>query len=159
MILVKRMNDDYPLYRFGRIAPALCGLAVACVVSAPDVQAQISGYGRSSAPISGGTGISATPANPFPPMPGTYVPAHKALDGKACISVHPSTRPQIINPKIIDQIVTVNNSCNQSIKVQVCYAGRSDCITVSLSGNQKLQRTLGIAAGSTSFRYEYRELF
>jgi hypothetical protein len=102
--------------------------------------------------------MSPVPANPYPPMQGTYVPAHKGLDGTTCISVRSSTRPQIANPKIIDQIVTVNNSCGQSIKVQVCYAGSSDCIIVSLNGNQKLQRILGIA-GSTSFRYEYRELF
>ena len=67
--------------------------------------------------------------------------------------------PQIVNPKIMDQIVIVNNVCGQSIRVQVCYAGRPDCIEVSLNGYQKLQRTLGIAAGSTNFRYEYRELF
>jgi hypothetical protein len=92
-------------------------------------------------------------------MQGTYAPAHKGPDGATCITVRPSTRPQIINPKIIDQIVTVNNSCGQFIKVQVCYAGSSDCIEVSLNGYQKLQRTLGIDPGSKNFRYEYRELF
>jgi hypothetical protein len=92
-------------------------------------------------------------------MEGTFAPNHKSPDGKACISIHPSAQPQKINPKIIDQIVMVNNSCGQSIKVQVCYAGSSDCIIVSLIGYQKLQRILGIAAGSTIFRFEYRELF
>ena len=151
------MNQNASL-RTDHVARLLYSLAVVCLICTPSAHAQVSGYGRSSAPISGGTGVSPTPANPYTPMQGTYAPAHKGLDGTPCISVRPSTRPQIANPKIIDQIVTVNNSCGQSIKVQVCYAGSSDCINVSLNGNQKLQRILGIA-GSTSFRYEYRELF
>jgi hypothetical protein len=92
-------------------------------------------------------------------MPGTYAPAHKAMDGTPCISVHPSSHPQTVNPKIMDQIVIVNNVCGQSIKVQVCYAGSSNCIIVPLNGYQKLQRVLGIAANSASFRFEYRELY
>jgi hypothetical protein len=59
----------------------------------------------------------------------------------------------------MDQIVIVNNVCGQSIKVQVCYAGSSNCIIVPLNGYQKLQRVLGIAANSASFRFEYRELY
>ncbi|WGD50674.1 hypothetical protein QA641_34575 [Bradyrhizobium sp. CB1650] len=92
-------------------------------------------------------------------MEGTYAPNHKTLDGKLCISVHPLTHPQTINPKIIDQIVVVQNICGQSIRVRVCYAGSTDCIEVALAGYQKLQRVLGIAAGSTNFQFEYRELY
>lgn len=153
------MNHDYTSRHFGHVSRMTCSLALGTLVLASGAQAQVVGYGRSSAPMYGGTGVSPTPANPFPPMKGTYAPSHKSADGTACISVHPSTRPQIINPKIIDQIVTVNNTCGQSINVQVCYVGSSDCITVALSGYQKLQRILGISAGSTSFRYEYRELY
>lgn len=93
------------------------------------------------------------------PMEGTYAPNHKTPDGKLCISVNPLTHPQTMNPKIIDQIVLVQNICGESIRVQVCYAGSSDCIVVPLAGYQKLQRTLGVAAGSTSFQFEYRELY
>jgi len=153
------MNHDFTSRHFGHVSRMTCSLALGTLVLASAAQAQVVGYGRSSAPMYGGTGVSPMPANPFPPMKGTYAPSHKAPDGTACISVHPSTRPQIINPKIIDQIVTVNNTCGQSINVQVCYVGSSDCITVTLSGYQKLQRILGISAGSTSFRYEYRELY
>src|SRR5262249_19755446 len=140
------MNIDYPSRRFAHVSRISCGLVLATLLCASAAQAQSVGFGRSSAPMYGGTGVSPMPANRFPPMKGTYAPAHKAPDGTACISVHPSTHPQVINPKIIDQIVTVNNSCGQSINVQVCYTGSSDCITVALSGYQKLQRILGISA-------------
>jgi hypothetical protein len=153
-----RMSDNHLPGYICRIAGILCGLTIALPALAPGVRAQVSGYGRSSAPITAGTGVSAAPTNPFPPMQGTYAPAHKAMDGTPCISVHPSSHPQIVNPKIIDQAVIVSNVCGQSIKVQVCYAGNSDCIVVSLSGYQKLQRVLGIG-NSNAFRFEYRELY
>jgi hypothetical protein len=134
------------------------GLIIGSLLFATHVHAQVTGFGRSSAPIYGGTGIAAQPASPFQPMQGTFAAAHKTSDGKPCISVSPSARAQAVNPKIIDQVVLVNNVCGQPIKVQVCYPKSSDCITVALEGFQKLQRILGIGS-SPAFAYEYRELF
>lgn len=133
-------------------------IAVTLSLFATQVGAQVSGFGRSSAPISGGVGIVSRPASPYPPLPGTFADRHKTPDGKPCIMVNPSGRAQIVNPRIIDQVITVSNICGQSIKIQVCYAGSSDCIVVPLEGYQRLQRVLGIAS-STVFKYEYRELF
>lgn len=131
-------------------------LFIALAIANRSAQAQL---GKTTAPVYGGTGVATQRPNAFQGMSGTYAPPHKTTDGRACIEVHPMTRPQIINPKIIDQIVIVNNVCGQSIKVQVCYAGSSDCIIVPLVGYQRLQRVLGIGSGATSFRYEYRELY
>jgi hypothetical protein len=131
-------------------------LLIALAISGRSAQAQL---GRTTAPVSGGTGVASQPPNAFQGMTGTYAPPHKTPDGRACITVHPMTRAQIVNPKIIDQIVIINNICGQSIKVRVCYAGSNDCINVPLGGYERLQRTLGVGAGSTSFRYEYRELY
>jgi len=133
-------------------------VAASLLLCATRVEAQVSGYGRSSAPLYGGIGMATRPANPYPPMQGTFADYHRTPDGKPCISVNPSVHPQIINPKIIDQIVIVNNICGQSIRVQVCFADSSDCIIVPLEGYQRLQRVLGIST-TTVFKYEYRELF
>jgi hypothetical protein len=134
-------------------------VAIISWLLAATANAQVSGYGRTSPPMYGGSGISARPASPFRPMEGTFAPSHKTPDGKPCISVHPLTQHQIINPKIIDQNVIVQNICGQSIRVQVCYAGSSDCIVVPMAGYQRLQKVLGVASGSTTFQYEYRELY
>lgn len=144
-------RTDVPRYLFARWL-----VAVPLIMASP-AQAQTSG-GKASAPMYGGSGIAARPSNPFLPMNGTFAGTHKTTDGRACISVHPTAHAQTVNPKIIDQIVLVENICGQSIRVQVCYAGSSDCIVVPLTGYQRLQRTLGVALGSTTFRYEYREL-
>ncbi|WBL80305.1 hypothetical protein I3J27_07750 [Bradyrhizobium xenonodulans] len=116
------------------------------------------GFGKKTAPIYGGTGIATQAANPFQGMSGTFAQAHKTPDGRACISVHPTTRPQMVNPKIIDQVVIVSNVCGQSIKVEICFAGSTDCIIVAMAGYQKVQKILGVASGSATFRYEYHEL-
>ena len=137
---------------------AIC-VAIASSLLATTADAQISGFGRTSPPMYGGSGISTRPSSSIRPMEGTFAPNHTTADGKLCISVNPLTHPQANNPKIIEQIVLVQNICGQSIRVRVCYAGSSDCIVVPLAGYQKLQRLLGIAAGSTNFQFEYRELY
>ena len=149
------MCDDQSTWSCSYLA--IC-VAVLSSLLATKADAQISDFGRTSPPMYGGSGMSTRPSSSTRPMEGTYAPNHKTLDGKLCISVHPLARPQIINPKIIDQSVVVQNICGQSIRVRVCYAGSSDCIVVPVRGYQKLQRVLGIAAGSTNFQFEYREL-
>ncbi|MGY4344827.1 hypothetical protein ACVWXM_001291 [Bradyrhizobium sp. GM7.3] len=137
---------------------AIC-VAIASLLLATTADAQISSFGRTSPPMYGGSGISTRPSSSVRPLEGTFAPNHTTVDGKLCISVNPLTHPQANNPKIIEQIVLVQNICGQSIRVRVCYAGSSDCMVVPLAGYQKLQRLLGIAAGSTNFQFEYRELY
>ena len=137
----------------------LLGLSIPFLLLATPARPQVLGYGRSSAPVYGGTARAALPKNPFPPMRGTYEESHKTSDGKPCISVSATSRHQVVNPIIIDQIVTVTNICGQPIRVQVCYIKSSDCIIVPLQAYQRLERILGIDSVSTDFSYEYRELF
>ena len=135
----------------------LRSVAIVLLLLPIPVFAQVLGYGKSSAPVYGGTGRMAPPTPA--PLLGTFQERHKAADGKPCISVAPISRPQIVNQKINDQIVVVSNVCSQPIKVQVCYIKSSDCIVVALQSYQKLERVLGISSGSSEFRFEYRELF
>lgn len=151
-----KMHDNRSRRSDGYVA--IC-VAIASSLLATTADAQISGFGRTSPPMYGGSGISTRPSSSIRPMEGTFAPNHTTVDGKLCISVNPVTHPQANNPKIIEQIVLVQNICGQSIRVRVCYAGSSDCIVVPLAGYQKLQRLLGIAAGSTNFQFEYRELY
>src|SRR4051794_7920876 len=97
-----------PIGRSGK-RTILGGLLILSLLFETPALAQVLGYGRSSAPIYGGTGRAAQPANPFAPMPGTYEESHKTPDGRPCISVAPTSRSQIVNPKIINQIVIVSN--------------------------------------------------
>jgi len=122
------------------------------LLAPPPASSQSLPIGKSSSPIMGGNGLADRPSNPF-----LASGNHKTPDGRLCISIHPTSRLQA-NKKIFDQDVLVENICGQSIRVQVCYAGSTDCIVVPLSGYQRLQRTLGVSAVSGNFRYEWREL-
>ena len=134
-------------------------IIVALSLVPTQVRAQISAFGRSSAPLVGGTpGMPPPPVNPFSTIKGAFAPSHTTPSGKACISIHPSVVPQVANPHIVNHQVLVSNVCGQSIKVQVCYFRSSGCIIVTVNGYQKLDRTLGISPGLDQFRYEYREL-
>ena len=126
---------------------------------AMQAQAQVSGFGRSSAPIVGGTGAFPPPPSTSFATKGNFAPMHKTPSGELCIKVNPSVVPQAVNSKIVNHIVLVGNVCGVPIKVQVCYYQSTSCITVALNGYQKLARTLGVSPASmTDFRYEYREL-
>jgi hypothetical protein len=122
---------------------------------AAQAQAQVSPFGRLSAPTVGGTGAH---PNPFSTLQGNFAPTHKTASGQACITVHPSAVHQIANPNIVNHMVLVVNGCGQSIKVQVCYYQSTSCIIVAVNGYEKIERTLGIASGLTDFRFEFREM-
>jgi len=127
---------------------------------AMQAQAQVSGFGRSSAPVVGATrGVPPPPSNSFSTIKGNFAPMHKTPSGELCIAVHPSVARQAVNSNIVNHVVLVTNVCGVSIKVQVCYYQSTSCITVALNGYQKISRTLGVSPASmTDFRYEYREL-
>ena len=143
----------------GRIRIAFFLGVILLVMLESGVQAQGLGSGRTTAPIIGSMGMTPAPPDRFQSMNGIFAPNSKTPDGKLCIKINASAHPQIVNPKIIDQIVIVENICSQAIRVQVCYVGSTDCIIVPLAGYQRLQRLLGISANTTAFSYEFRELF
>jgi hypothetical protein len=128
-------------------------------VFSTQVRAQTSAFGRTSAPIYGGTTrLPLPPANSFSTSKSGSGGTHTTSSGQACIKIHPSVAPQRPNPKIVNHEVLVVNGCGQTIKVVVCYYQTSNCINVSVGGYQKLERTLGVAPASMAdFRYEYRE--
>jgi hypothetical protein len=134
-------------------------LALAALPLATAAHAQIPGSGATSAPTIGGTlGAPPPPVNPFAAS-GSYLPIQKGPTGLPCIKVDAFAKPQTINKAIIDHQVIVTNSCGKTIKVRVCYHKKTDCIVVVTNGYSRLQRTLGISAGESDFRYEFRELY
>jgi hypothetical protein len=144
---------------FGSKAIVFSAIIIAITFFAAEVRAQVSGFGRTSAPTVGGTGgLPAPPNNPFSTIKGNFIPPHRTPNGQSCITVNPSVVAQAGNANIVNHMVLVGNICGQTIKVQVCYYQSSGCIVVTVNGYQKLSRTLGISSGTKDFRYEFREL-
>ena len=132
---------------------------VAVISFSPNSFGQTSAFGQWSSPVIGGTsGMPPPPKNSFS-MTGSFVAGHKTAGGQSCISISGFVQPQIVNSYIFDHQVRINNACGQTIKVQVCYYKRSSCISVTVKGYEKTERTLGISPGAKDFRYEFREFF
>ncbi|MGY0575841.1 hypothetical protein ACTGJ9_036380 [Bradyrhizobium sp. RDM12] len=142
-----------------RLSRLLVLFAVFLAVATLPSKAQLSSLTPTTAPIFGGTaGLPAPPANPFVLPGANFIPIHKGPSGVPCIRVTGISRPQTVNPHIIEQMVTAVNSCPKMIKLQVCYFKSKDCIAVTVNGSSSVQTTLGITSGIMDFRYEYREL-
>lgn len=87
------------------------------------------------------------------------VPVHKNPSNVICLSATALSRQQIINPNIYENIVLFKNVCSQPIKVSLCYFGKSNCLTPSISAYRRQEFLLGLSTGTKDFRFQYRELF
>jgi hypothetical protein len=84
---------------------------------------------------------------------------HLGPTGKLCLNLQGSAKPQTINPKIFEHLVTVTNSCGQTIRVKICYHDTESCITVDAPPWGREARVLGIFPALKEFRYDYTEKF
>jgi hypothetical protein len=106
------------------------------------------------------------------------VKVHSDPYGKRCISVAAFARPKTDFRKIFgaelsahssgagdsksqnyEHIVSAQNRCSQSIKLKVCYLGSRSCLLVDVPPYGQQQASLGIATGTSAFRYQYTEQF
>jgi hypothetical protein len=117
--------------------------------------------GTQSAPIIGQTGG----ITPLPSLPNfgsslTGVPQrHYTAAKTACVKVTGFSRPQTVNPKIFDNLLTITNDCGQTIGLQACYYQGKGCLDLDIQGYARKEIILGIQFNGREFRYEYREKF
>ncbi|TPQ30228.1 hypothetical protein C2U70_27185 [Bradyrhizobium guangdongense] len=84
---------------------------------------------------------------------------HRNAAGKPCIQISASSRDETINPKIKEHIISATNSCNQRIKMKVCYYRTQNCVPLEIAAYDRKETVLGIFPSLTQFRYEYSEQF
>jgi hypothetical protein len=82
---------------------------------------------------------------------------HKDFAGKPCLLVNGLAQPQIIDPNLYDDVITVTNNCPQRIAMQVCYYQSEDCIPMDVPGYGRKEAILGTLPSTTGFRFEFRE--
>ena len=81
------------------------------------------------------------------------------MGGKPCITVSGVTKPQIINPDIMEHWVSATNSCGRRIKLHICYYGTQHCVEVDAPPWERKDVVLGIFPALREFRYQYTEQF
>jgi hypothetical protein len=83
---------------------------------------------------------------------------HKNPSGQACVMVHAIAQPQMVNPKIFDHILVMENGCNSPIGLNLCYYQSKTCIHTTITAYSRRQQVLGISPEG-SFRFSYTEDF
>ncbi len=84
---------------------------------------------------------------------------HRDFTGAPCLAVSGSAQPQIIDPDLSDDVITVTNSCPQQIALRVCYYESEDCVPMDVPGGERKEAVLGSSPSATGFRFEFREKF
>jgi hypothetical protein len=84
---------------------------------------------------------------------------HRDYAGKPCLNIGGYARPLAPSSKVFDHVVEANNSCSQSLRVQICYYKSQQCIDMQIPGRTRKEAVLGTTGGTKDFRYEFRERF
>ncbi|MDQ8727639.1 hypothetical protein [Bradyrhizobium sp. LHD-71] len=111
---------------------------------------------RLSVEVTGGT--TEVARDRFAAAAGTALTAslHSGPTGKKCLTVAPQAKSQKINPAIYDHILSLENTCAQTIRIRACYFNTTRCTIMSVGGYRRELHNLGIFP-SKDFRYAYRE--
>lgn len=73
--------------------------------------------------------------------------------GRPCLDVEAGARRQMVNPDVLDHVVSLKNICLRKVKVRVCYINSDRCKEVELLSNKREDVTLGAMKGIGYFRY------
>jgi hypothetical protein len=84
---------------------------------------------------------------------------HRDLTGKPCLNIAAISRAHVINPKLFDHVIAIDNHCSQLIKVRVCYSGSEHCIPLDVTSHGRKEAVLGTMPSMPQFRYDFKEQF
>lgn len=73
--------------------------------------------------------------------------------GRPCLDIEAAARREVVNPDMLDHIVSIKNNCPKTIKVKVCYFNSDQCTDVELRPYKRADTTLGAMRGINYFRY------
>jgi len=87
------------------------------------------------------------------PAEHSNLPVVRDALGRPCLDVEATSRPHVVNRDMIDHIVSVNNKCNRSIQVKVCYFQTDNCKEFRIQNYGRVDSILGTMNKSSLFRY------
>jgi hypothetical protein len=98
---------------------------------------------------------------PVPSLSGedASVRHHVGPTGKPCLSVRGQARPEKINPKLFEHVITAFNECSKRIKLEACYYQSRHCTLMEVPPYGRTEDVLGIMPSMNGFRFEFREKF
>lgn len=72
---------------------------------------------------------------------------------RPCLDVEAAARAHVINPDMVDHVVSVKNSCPRPIKLKICYFQSDRCKEVDVQAYKRVDTILGTMTKIFTFRY------
>lgn len=72
---------------------------------------------------------------------------------RPCLDVEAAARAHVVNPDLIDHVVSVKNNCPRLIKVKVCYFNSQHCNPFDVAGYKRVDTVLGTMTRIRMFKY------
>jgi hypothetical protein len=95
----------------------------------------------------------------IPPAQDGFAKHHTSSLGRPCLEIQGYAKPELVNKNIYQHLIRTNNSCAQTINVQVCYYKTDHCIKMSVPAYEKKDAVLGIFPALKQFQFEAKEQF
>lgn len=72
---------------------------------------------------------------------------------RLCLDAEAVARSHVVNPDIVDHVVSLKNKCSRTIKVRVCYFQTDRCKELDVRGFDRADTILGTMTKVKMFRY------
>lgn len=73
--------------------------------------------------------------------------------GRPCLDVEAASRIHVVNPALVDHVVSLRNNCPRSINVKVCYLNSEKCNALDVAPYKRVDTILGTMSGMKNFQY------
>lgn len=91
------------------------------------------------------------------PAEQSRTPSLRDALGHPCLDVEAASRAHVVNPEMVDHVVSMKNSCPRLINAKVCYFNTDHCKDVVLQAYKRADIILGTMRGITAFRYSINQ--
>lgn len=73
--------------------------------------------------------------------------------GRPCLNVEAAARAGVVNPEMLDHVVSLKNNCPRVIRAKVCYFHAEHCNDLVVQGYSRVDTILGTIRNVKTFRY------
>ena len=87
------------------------------------------------------------------PADKTIAPIPKDALGRPCLDVEAAARRRVVNPEMVDHVVSVKNICPRLIKIKVCYTESTRCNDEEVQAYKRVDTILGTMKSISFFTY------
>lgn len=73
--------------------------------------------------------------------------------GRPCLDIEAAAVPHVVNPEMLDHVVSLKNNCSRIIHAKVCYFNSERCNDLVIPGYKRSDTVLGTMRLVKFFRF------